>query len=283
MQSSTSKQDTATLYKHRDESTRVIVEAPQMAREQVPCISKLSMALSEKERRFLEGFGAGSIKRDEKVLTETCVVWSRHFDERFIQRTFRHVINGDVVKLDRERPVLTKDTVPTIFPDAPSYFTKQLPKKRAERNLGNSYLSPAKRRALNNDPAEDPKTQTCTNESSQGPCPLGEIELPSAFCSKIPLPCDANALFFAWHTGTEPCDVRVSKFVTFLMSIEAAATQENFYTCSVFCHGIKMEELCVNKEFDPAKALKKVDEIRLCPGYGVVPVTNGQCMRFGIA
>ncbi|KAH8020136.1 hypothetical protein HPB51_024941 [Rhipicephalus microplus] len=30
-----------------------------MAREQVPCISKPSVALSEKERRFLEGFGAG--------------------------------------------------------------------------------------------------------------------------------------------------------------------------------------------------------------------------------
>ncbi|KAL3247538.1 hypothetical protein MRX96_056969 [Rhipicephalus microplus] len=148
------------------------------------------------------------------------------------------------------------------------------------RQLTELWFSDTGTEALNNDPAEDPKTQTCVNESSQGPCPLGEIELPSAFCSKIPLPCDANALFFAWHTGTEPCDVRVSKFVTFLMSIEAAATQENFYTCSVFCHGIKMEELCVNKEFDPAKALKKVDEIRLCPGYGVVPVTNGQCMRF---
>ncbi|KAH8039945.1 hypothetical protein HPB51_009201 [Rhipicephalus microplus] len=51
--------DTATLYKHRDERTRVIVEAAQMAREQVPCISKPSVALSEKELRFLEGFGAG--------------------------------------------------------------------------------------------------------------------------------------------------------------------------------------------------------------------------------
>ncbi|KAH8018883.1 hypothetical protein HPB51_013563 [Rhipicephalus microplus] len=50
--------DTALLYKHRDERTRVIVEAAQMAREQVPCISKPSVALSEKELRFLEGFGA---------------------------------------------------------------------------------------------------------------------------------------------------------------------------------------------------------------------------------
>ncbi|KAH8029103.1 hypothetical protein HPB51_022667 [Rhipicephalus microplus] len=166
-----------------------------------------------------------------------------------------------VVELDRERPALTEDTVPTIFTDAPSYFTKQLPKKRAERNLGNSYLPPAKGRARNDDPAEDAETQTCTDETPQGPRPLGEIELPSAFCSKIQLPCDANASCFAWHTGMEPSDVRFSKHVTFRTSMEAAATQENFYTTSVFCRGIKTEELCVNNEFDAAKALKKVDEI----------------------
>lgn len=52
-------EETATLYKHRYVGTRVIVEAAQMAREQVPCVSKPSVALFEKERRFLEGFGAG--------------------------------------------------------------------------------------------------------------------------------------------------------------------------------------------------------------------------------
>ncbi|KAH8041224.1 hypothetical protein HPB51_014372 [Rhipicephalus microplus] len=50
--------DTVTLHKHWDERTRVIVEAAQMAREQVTCISKPSVSLSEKELRFLEGFGA---------------------------------------------------------------------------------------------------------------------------------------------------------------------------------------------------------------------------------
>ncbi|KAH8026614.1 hypothetical protein HPB51_022589 [Rhipicephalus microplus] len=44
---------TATLYKHKDERTRVIVEATQMAREKVPCISKPYVSLSEKELRVL--------------------------------------------------------------------------------------------------------------------------------------------------------------------------------------------------------------------------------------
>lgn len=38
---------------------------------------------------------ARNIKRGDKVLDNTCVVCSRHFDECYIQRTFKHVINGD--------------------------------------------------------------------------------------------------------------------------------------------------------------------------------------------
>lgn len=75
---------------------------------------------------------ARKIKRDDKVLKDTCIVCSRHFDERIIQRMFRHITNGEVVELDRERPALTEDAVPTFFPDAQSYFTKQLPKKGTE-------------------------------------------------------------------------------------------------------------------------------------------------------
>ncbi|KAH7965222.1 hypothetical protein HPB49_004767 [Dermacentor silvarum] len=97
-----------------------------------------------------------------KVLSETCVVCSRHFDKRFVQRTFKHVINGQTVELDCERPTLTEDAISTIFPDAPSYFTKPLPKKRAERNLDNSDTPPAKCRAPNNNPVEVVETLACT-------------------------------------------------------------------------------------------------------------------------
>lgn len=76
-----------------------------------------------------------NIKRNNKILDNTCVVCSRHFDERYIQRTFKHVTNGEVVELERERPALTGDAVPTIFPDAPLYFTKHVPKKRKETSL----------------------------------------------------------------------------------------------------------------------------------------------------
>ncbi|KAH7985938.1 hypothetical protein HPB52_025297 [Rhipicephalus sanguineus] len=60
-------------------------------------------------------------------------------------RTFKHVINGEVVEIDRERPALTDDAVPTILPDAPSYLTKALPRKRKERSISDCETPSAKR------------------------------------------------------------------------------------------------------------------------------------------
>ncbi|KAH8032762.1 hypothetical protein HPB51_001755 [Rhipicephalus microplus] len=89
-----------------------------------------------------------NIKRDDKVLDNTCVVCSRHLDERYLQRTFKHFINGEVVELERDRPAMTDDDVLTIFPDAPLYFTKHVPKRRKERDVANHYAPPPKRMAL---------------------------------------------------------------------------------------------------------------------------------------
>ncbi|KAG0420934.1 hypothetical protein HPB47_003154 [Ixodes persulcatus] len=91
---------------------------------------------------------ARNIKRDDKALDSTCVVCSRHFDERYVQRTFKHMVNGESVEFERERPSLTDDAVPTVFPDAPAYLTKPAPKKRKVRDLANNYVPRPKRKAL---------------------------------------------------------------------------------------------------------------------------------------
>lgn len=50
-------------------------------------------------------------------------------------------MNGEVVKVKHGRPCLTKDAVPTRFPNTPSYLSKRLPEKRQSRTsrevLGN--------------------------------------------------------------------------------------------------------------------------------------------------
>uniref|UniRef100_A0A131YKK8 THAP-type domain-containing protein n=1 Tax=Rhipicephalus appendiculatus TaxID=34631 RepID=A0A131YKK8_RHIAP len=86
------------------------------------------------------------IRRKDRPLSHACVVCDRHFDERFIERTFRTKINGEIVEIPRDRPLLAKDAIPTIFPEAPKYYTKKLPKKRKERNLCDQVLPKRKRR-----------------------------------------------------------------------------------------------------------------------------------------
>lgn len=100
---------------------------------------------------------ARNIKRADKELTTDCVVCERHFQLKYIERNFRHVINGERVEFPRDRPQLSDDAIPTVFPDAPKYFTKKTPVKRKERNLCNQALKPPKQK----------RTRTTNNAQSE--------------------------------------------------------------------------------------------------------------------
>ncbi|KAH7960829.1 hypothetical protein HPB49_023793 [Dermacentor silvarum] len=43
---------------------------------------------------------------------------------------FEHIISGELVRLERSRPFLQPDAIPTIFPNVPKYLSKPVPKKR---------------------------------------------------------------------------------------------------------------------------------------------------------
>ncbi|KAH8009176.1 hypothetical protein HPB51_012674 [Rhipicephalus microplus] len=219
---------------------------------------------------------ARNIKRGDKVLDETCVVCSRHFDDRYIQRTFKHVINGEDIEFDRERPSLTPDAVPTIFPDGPAYLTKPVPRKRKERNIADCTAPPAKRKA----PNEPTTSQACDDaaageETAQAPHPFHSITPPSAFCSKICLPSNPEALCFAWHYNTVLGDVCVLKHVVFSSSKEVGAADG--YLCSTYCRGINVEEHYVSTETDALASLKRADDLLLCCGCEIEPAAGTKC------
>ncbi|KAL3205885.1 hypothetical protein MRX96_040566 [Rhipicephalus microplus] len=152
-----------------------------------------------------------------------------------------------------------------------------------EYTFRTTNAAPAKRSASNTDIDVVVEMDVCPEETPQPPKLLGNIILPSPLCSKVVLPSEPTALCFAWHTSSEPGDLRVMKHVTISACTEATAAQENSFLCTVFCRGIKTDELPVNNECDAAEALKKADELKLCPGCGIEPVTSGQCMKFGAA
>lgn len=67
---------------------------------------------------------------DGRLLSRDAAVCSRHFDPQFILRYFEHVINKELVRIERGKPILTTDAVPTIFPDSPKYYTRRVPRRR---------------------------------------------------------------------------------------------------------------------------------------------------------
>lgn len=75
------------------------------------------------------------IKRAVKDLDETNAVYDLHFESQFTERTFKTTVKGEALEISRDRPQVAKDASPTIFPGAPSYISKPLPKKRKERNI----------------------------------------------------------------------------------------------------------------------------------------------------
>lgn len=63
-------------------------------------------------KRALSGFG--------KTLEKKCVVCEKHFESRFICRTYKHMINGQLVEIPRNRPSLLPEAVPTRLLVRPS-------------------------------------------------------------------------------------------------------------------------------------------------------------------
>ncbi|KAH9367687.1 hypothetical protein HPB48_012803 [Haemaphysalis longicornis] len=65
---------------------------------------------------------------------------------RYIQKDFRHIVNGVEVVIPRDVPVLRDDAVPTVFPNLPKYISKALPKERKRRGSGSHSVPPKKTR-----------------------------------------------------------------------------------------------------------------------------------------
>lgn len=69
-------------------------------------------------------------------MTKTCKVCDVHFQEADIVKTYKHVINGETVEIDRGIWALKSDVVPCLFPNLPSYLSSQRKKRRSPKKKG---------------------------------------------------------------------------------------------------------------------------------------------------
>lgn len=163
------------------------------------------------------------------------------------------------MELEHERPALTDDAVPTIFPDAPLYFTKHVPKRRKERDLGNHYAPPPKRMALDEGMPDCELTESVDVQSASETSahPFSNVSVPSAFCTKIVLWNEPGELCFGWHIRGEKCrDVLVHKHVTFAVCSEMTQEQAGTWLCCIYWRNVKVDEFFMATESDVLAALK---------------------------
>lgn len=107
---------------------------------------------SDKERfqvwqQALSGYG--------KTLEKKCVVCEKHFESRYVCKTYKHTINGELVEIPRNRALLLPDAVPTQFLTRPS---------RARRRTSARAQKVVRGRPRNSTDVEE--TRECAKETS---------------------------------------------------------------------------------------------------------------------
>ncbi|KAH8039423.1 hypothetical protein HPB51_007276 [Rhipicephalus microplus] len=107
------------------------------------CVTANAMESGVKKKKktqthfFAPGCSSGYVSSrrsgQHQVLDASSRICELHFDEQYIVRSFTHTINGVTVTTLRDRPGLTSDVIPTVFPNLPQYLSKKAPQKRKSK------------------------------------------------------------------------------------------------------------------------------------------------------
>lgn len=236
---------------------------------------------------------------DGKKLMRNSTVCERHFDPQFIVRYYEHIINKEVVRIERGVPALTPDAVPTNFPESPKYYTRRVPRRRKPPQRAPlpppkpRRRAPSREDACSADPADDvsavPEPVTSEPaadpvagaEASAGQQPeeeeIVEREVTPAFpYEDLPLPSrqwarhvvSEKPLVIAYSTcRLSEDDQPPGRLVTekLVLVREFAEHAE----CHVYFEGRRLH--CFDgpggTEY-PSTLLQRVDQLRPCPGLG---------------
>ncbi|KFM65789.1 hypothetical protein X975_17498, partial [Stegodyphus mimosarum] len=122
---------------------------------------------------------AKRISRGDKELSIQHSVCELHFEQHFIDKFYNHVVNGEDIKIPRGKPLLKPEAIPSIFPKAPKYFNKPLPKKRKDRSNVTTEAKTMCVNKENHDASEISVSRTMRISDVE------TVQLPSPFWSKL--------------------------------------------------------------------------------------------------
>ncbi|KAH8009636.1 hypothetical protein HPB51_018904 [Rhipicephalus microplus] len=115
--------------------------APRCKTGYKSCTKKLSLFSAPREEERLLVW-RNAIPRKDRILQSTDHLCERHFEPHLVSKTWEAVYNGNVLCRAPRKASLSKDAVPTIFPDCPSYLSKEKNNARGQlRNVTSTGLS----------------------------------------------------------------------------------------------------------------------------------------------
>ncbi|KAG0416364.1 hypothetical protein HPB47_006467 [Ixodes persulcatus] len=204
-----------------------------------------------------------NIPRADVSLSFTCAVCELHFEESCVERFYAdsHVINGEVVRLKRDRPVLKPDAIPTIFPNLPKYFTKKLPRKRKTRE--NPSTNPStKKQHTDGDAGVDECTHPLRSEKLDDFDYTSGVKLPSQKWTKL---CFSDSVVFACvKLNDVASELSTEKLLLVSITTEAEAT------CTLHLRGRQFLKTTLSGPSELQSVLNNADRLLLCKGAGTI-------------
>lgn len=140
--------------------------APRCKTGYKSCTEKLSLFSAPKEEERLRVW-RNAIPRKDRVLQSTDHLCERHFEPHLVSKTWEAVYNGNVLCQAPRKASLSKDAVPTIFPDCPSYLSKE--KKQRKRPAERQDITgPFKKHRKQSQELSDPVLQSNVADATKG-------------------------------------------------------------------------------------------------------------------
>ncbi|KAH7945195.1 hypothetical protein HPB49_007810 [Dermacentor silvarum] len=117
-----------------------------LVRSNVSCGADKCSGMSRRQNEETYRKWQRNIPRVDKPLERNAALCKLHFDPQFVSRHFEHVISGELVRLERSRPLLQPDAILTIFPNVPKYTSKPVPKKSNPKEMLDPQFAPPQKR-----------------------------------------------------------------------------------------------------------------------------------------
>ncbi|KAH8025230.1 hypothetical protein HPB51_005426 [Rhipicephalus microplus] len=120
--------------------------APRCNARYKSCTEKLSLFSAPRDEERLRVW-RNAIPRKDQILQSTDHLCERHFEPHLVSKTWEKVYNGNVLCRAPRKASLSKDAVPSIFPDCSSYLSKEKKQRKrpAERLESYAVMEPVMR------------------------------------------------------------------------------------------------------------------------------------------